>query len=138
MAQSNDNALVRSQTKKAFELLSESDSIDTAKEALTALSVLRGIGPATSSAILALFRPETLPFMSDEALEYAADLGEKPKYSVKEWKWYTEQMQQRREKENWSDGVKQIEEAAWSYAMLTRNGLWESEEPPKKRAKKSK
>lgn len=123
MAQSNSNDLVQSQTKKAFELLSNSDSADTAKEALLALNTLRGIGPATSSAMLALICPDTLPFMSDEGLECAAGLQGKPKYSVSEWRWYTEVIQQRQEKEKWVGGVRQIEEAAWAYGVLTKKGL---------------
>jgi endonuclease III-like uncharacterized protein len=128
MAQSNGNELVKSHTKKAFELLRKSDSIDTAKESLLVLNTFKGIGPATSSAILALICPGTLPFMSDEGLEHAAGLKGKPKYSVSEWKWYADAMRQRQAKERWEGGVQQIEEAAWAYAVLTKNGVWKSEE----------
>lgn len=113
------------QTKEAFQLLFSSDSsIEKAKEGLLVLNKLKGVGPATSSAILALYKPRELPFMSDEGLEFAADLQGKPKYSVMEWKWYVEKMQERVAKEKWKGGVKELEEAAWAYATLTKNGLW--------------
>lgn len=98
-------------------MLSKSTSIDTAKQSLLKLNSLKGIGPATSSAILSLFSPDSLPFMSDEALKYAAGLDEKPKYTVKEWEWFVAEMRNRIKREDWS-GTDELEKAAWSFAIL--------------------
>lgn len=89
----------------------------SAKESLLKLNTLKGIGPATSSAILSLFSPHSLPFMSDEALKFAAGLTDKPKYTVKEWEWFVVEMRKRMEKEDWS-GTDEMEKAAWSFAVL--------------------
>lgn len=102
-------------------MLNNSTSIDIAKESLTKLNSLKGIGPATSSAILSLFNPDTLPFMSDEALKFAAGFNEKPKYTIKEWEWFVAEMRKRMKKEDWS-GVDELEKAAWSFAVLKPSG----------------
>ncbi len=117
LAGSNSNETVEKTTREAFSLLNNSTSIDSAKQSLLKLNTLKGIGPATSSAILSLFSPDSLPFMSDEALKFAAGFNEKPKYTIKEWEWFVVQMQKRMEKENWS-GVNELEKAAWSFAVL--------------------
>ncbi|KAG4065403.1 hypothetical protein HA402_002801 [Bradysia odoriphaga] len=117
LAGSNSDDMVKNTTKEAFELLSKSTSIDSAKQSLLKLNCLKGIGPATSSAILSLFSPDSLPFMSDEALKFAAGLSEKPKYTVKEWEWFVAEMRKRMKKEDWS-GTDELEKAAWSFAVL--------------------
>lgn len=91
--------------------------MDSAKACLLKLNTLKGIGPATSSAILSLFSPDSLPFMSDEALKFAAGLKDKPKYTVKKWEWFVVEMRNRMEKEDWS-GTDELEKAAWSFAVL--------------------
>jgi len=53
--------------------------------AFAALTKLKGIGPATASAVLAVAAPDTCPFMSDEAAS-AALPGVKLKYNAKEYK----------------------------------------------------
>lgn len=55
-----DDAVVRDASGKAFASLP-----DVAKS-ISELTVLKGVGPATSSAVLAAYAPDVAPFMSDE------------------------------------------------------------------------
>lgn len=55
-----DDAVVRSASEKAFQ------SLPDIKKAISELTVLKGIGPATASAVLAAYAPDIAPFMSDE------------------------------------------------------------------------
>jgi hypothetical protein len=55
---SDDN--VRTASRKAFAAL------PNLKEAIAHLSTLKGVGPATASAVLAAHTPSIVPFMSDE------------------------------------------------------------------------
>lgn len=112
--------------------LTDSTSIEVAKESLLKLNTLKGIGPATSSAILSLFSPGSLPFMSDEALKFAAGLNEKPKYNIKEWEWFVSEMRKRTKKEGWS-GTDQLEKAAWAFAVLKTNQDNKKDETNQKR-----
>ncbi|UZJ52207.1 hypothetical protein CBS101457_001527 [Exobasidium rhododendri] len=123
LAESNSDDFVQSQSKKALAQQRESESITSAKASLLTLNTLRGVGPATSSAILAAFSPKSMPFMSDEALEAAVALAGKPKYTVKEWEWYTKKMQERVKEEGWEGGVGELEAAAWAYVVLKRHNL---------------
>jgi hypothetical protein len=132
LAQSNADDVVQSQSKKALEMLLEgSKAMSSAKESLLILNTLRGVGPATSSAVLAAHSPESLSFMSDEALEAAAGLDGKPKYTMKEWQWYNEAMQKRADDEEWEGGVGGLEEAAWAYVVLKRHHVLEKSRPAK-------
>lgn len=56
--------------------------------AIKILSELKGIGPATASAVLAAYRPDLAPFMSDEAL--AAALKGAKEYTPKKYVELTE------------------------------------------------
>lgn len=55
-----DEATVESASQKAFQALPD------ISKAVTELTVLKGVGPATASAVLAAYAPEVAPFMSDE------------------------------------------------------------------------
>ena len=55
-----DDSVVKSVSEKA--LLSLPDI----SKAVSELTVLKGVGPATASAVLAAFVPHIAPFMSDE------------------------------------------------------------------------
>lgn len=55
-----DEETVKSASRKAFEALPE------VSKAVSELTVLKGVGPATASAVLAAYAPDVAPFMSDE------------------------------------------------------------------------
>ena len=55
-----DDAVVESASRKAFAALPD------LSKAITELTVLKGVGPATASAVLAAYAPDVAPFMSDE------------------------------------------------------------------------
>lgn len=55
-----DEELVKSSSQKAFQ------SLPDISKAISELSKLKGVGPATASAVLAAYAPDVAPFMSDE------------------------------------------------------------------------
>ncbi|KAL6983572.1 hypothetical protein U1Q18_016956, partial [Sarracenia purpurea var. burkii] len=57
-----DESLVKSASQKKFQSL-----LDVSK-AVTQLTVMKGVGPATASTVLAAHEPNLTPFMSDEAM----------------------------------------------------------------------
>ncbi|GAA6054304.1 hypothetical protein JCM3770_001424 [Rhodotorula araucariae] len=117
--------------------------------ALKALSKLSAVGPATASAVLALWYPADEPFMSDEAIDGASAYGEgepggtgKREYTVKGWREFREQMRARKEDEAW-ESMDDLEMALWSWAVERRYGGGDAKEDeeaavpvPKKAAKK--
>lgn len=55
-----DDETVISSSQKAFK------SLPNISKAISELTVLKGVGPATASAVLAAYAPDVAPFMSDE------------------------------------------------------------------------
>lgn len=55
-----DEAVVKSASQKSFQ------SLPDISKAVSELTVLKGVGPATASAVLAAYAPDVAPFMSDE------------------------------------------------------------------------
>ena len=111
LALSNPDALVASCTPP--------EPTAQSKTALNALCVLKGIGPATASAILSLYNPIDEPFMSDEAYE-AIGLG-KAEYTVKGWEKFKDAMRKRGESSGW-DSQEELEKACWSWGVQKKFG----------------
>ncbi|XP_017981582.1 PREDICTED: uncharacterized protein LOC18591924 [Theobroma cacao] len=107
-----DDSLVKSASQKAFQ------SLPDISKAVSELTVLKGVGPATASAVLAAYAPETAPFMSDEAMEAA--LGNSKDYSLKQYLLFVDKIQSK-SKELSSEGdsftPSDVERALWSSAV---------------------
>jgi hypothetical protein len=65
LLESNADDFVESCATEAFELA----SIGNIRKALDVFSMLKGVGPATASAVLSLYRPDKFAFMDDEVIE---------------------------------------------------------------------
>ncbi|XP_026206917.1 uncharacterized protein zgc:112496 [Anabas testudineus] len=90
---SNSEDTVEKCSRKAFSLLPD------VQAAIAELSTLKGIGPATASAVLAVGAPEQTAFMSDEAMESVPGL--KPiQYTAKHYTLYLGKMVERTEQLN--------------------------------------
>lgn len=107
-----DDSTVKSASQKAFQ------SLPDVSKAISELTVLKGVGPATASAVLAAYAPETAPFMSDEAMEAA--LGSSKDYSLKQYLLFVDRIQCK-SKELSSKGdsftPSDVERALWSSAV---------------------
>ncbi|EUC43064.1 hypothetical protein COCMIDRAFT_101891 [Bipolaris oryzae ATCC 44560] len=72
LVQSNTSQAVEETTKKAFAAISDDEcSQANIIQALKILASLKGIGPATSSLLLSVLRPEEIPFFSDELFRWS-------------------------------------------------------------------
>ncbi|KAJ6391302.1 hypothetical protein OIU77_025315 [Salix suchowensis] len=80
-----DESHVKSASQKAFQ------SLPDVSKAVSALTVLKGVGPATASAVLAAYAPDVAPFMSDEAMEAA--LGNSKEYTLKQYLLFVDKLQ---------------------------------------------
>ncbi|KAK4571812.1 hypothetical protein RGQ29_030281 [Quercus rubra] len=80
-----DEAAVKSASEKAFQ------SLPDVSKAVSELTVLKGVGPATASAVLAAYAPDVAPFMSDEAM--VAALGNSKDYSLKQYLLFANKLQ---------------------------------------------
>ncbi|KAK1555731.1 hypothetical protein Q3G72_030615 [Acer saccharum] len=110
-----DDSLVKSASEKAFEALPDLN------KAVSELTVLKGVGPATASAVLAAYAPHVAPFMSDEAMEAA--LGNSKDYSLKQYLLFANKLLAKA-KELISEGesftASDVERALWSSAIRAK------------------
>ncbi|OTB19227.1 hypothetical protein K445DRAFT_72774 [Daldinia sp. EC12] len=84
LVSSNDDAFVESTIREAID--EYRTSLDTSK-ALSTVTKLKGIGPATASLLLSVHDPHSVIFFSDEAFYWLCCNGQKSpiKYNVKEY-----------------------------------------------------
>ena len=111
---------VTATTKKVFASLrtAAEPAMQHVEEALKELTSLKGIGPATASAMLTAVCP-SLPFMSDEAL--AAALHGPPEYTVKKYIQLVDALRNKAamlsKASDTSWTAAQVERALWSEAL---------------------
>ncbi|XP_017274053.1 uncharacterized protein zgc:112496 [Kryptolebias marmoratus] len=121
LAASNSEDVVQKCSRKAFSLLPD------VQAAIAELSSLKGIGPATASAVLAAGAPQLTAFMSDEAVESVPGL--KPiQYTAKHYALYLDKMAARSAKlnkvdpqQNWTPH--RLEMCLWAMTTATRQQL---------------
>ncbi|XP_072273483.1 uncharacterized protein [Pyxicephalus adspersus] len=115
MAASNPESTVESCTKKAFQRLPDVSA------AIEELCQLKGIGPATASAVLCAGAPESVAFMADEAVESLPGLVP-IQYNLKHYLRFLEEIRKKAEtlnaeseERNWSPH--RVELCLWTWKV---------------------
>ncbi|KAG2546189.1 uncharacterized protein LOC120649899 [Panicum virgatum] len=111
-----DDAVVESASRKAFAALPD------LSRAITELTVLKGVGPATASAVLAAYAPDVAPFMSDEAM--VAALANAKEYTLKQYLAFADKLQAKAKEltvgeESFTPS--DVERALWSSAIGSKS-----------------
>ncbi|XP_051149717.1 uncharacterized protein LOC127264302 [Andrographis paniculata] len=104
-----NDAVVKEASGKAFA------SLPDISKAVSELTVLKGVGPATASAVLAAYAPEVAPFMSDEAM--VSVIGDSKDYSLKRYMIFAEKLQAKAKELSTPEDVftaSDVERALWS------------------------
>lgn len=128
-----DEELVKTASQKAFL------SLPDLSKAVSELTVLNGVGPATASAVLAAFEPAVAPFMSDEAM--VAVLGNSKDYSLKQYLELASKLKEKAQELSSEDEIftaSDVERALWSSAIgakLEKSNLQDSLKKSNKRKK---
>ncbi|CAL5229628.1 g12992 [Coccomyxa viridis] len=116
-AKAHSEDTVREATASAFKsLIDAPTNSENLKEAMSALTALKGIGPATASALLTAAFPD-VPFQSDEAM--AAALNGQKEYTSSFYFKYAAKVQERAStlsKKGATLTPKDVERALWSEA----------------------
>ncbi|KAL8918903.1 MAG: hypothetical protein Q9208_007084 [Pyrenodesmia sp. 3 TL-2023] len=158
---SNSIDAVRDTTRDAFRIY-ETNNADYAK-AITTMSKLKGVGPATASLFLSCYDPINVPFFSDELYRYlhwedgrSKGWDRKIGYTVKEYKSLYDRLQTLRERLESEDRetVPAVDVEKMAYVLGKRapqqgprlgkrdasegNSEEEQPPPPEKKAKKAK
>ncbi|XP_063171319.1 uncharacterized protein LOC134505510 [Candoia aspera] len=114
----NSSEMVEKHTRKAFHRLPDVEA------AVKELNELKGVGPATASAILAAGAPEMAAFMADEVVESLPGLGPL-QYTLKHYLLYLDGIQSRAKKlnngnttETWSAHL--VEKCLWAWAWAEK------------------
>ncbi|XP_069762320.1 uncharacterized protein [Narcine bancroftii] len=115
MVTSNSVDSVETCTQKAFQLLPDVPA------AITELTKLKAVGPATASAVLVTGAPQEVAFMADEAVESIPDLVP-IKYTLKHYILYLDKIRECVEQLNTNDSVNdwtphKIEQCLWTWAV---------------------
>lgn len=115
---SNSEEAVHSLTSKAFSLLPD------VQAAITELCKLKGVGPATASAVLAAGAPDEIAFMADEAVESIAEL--RPvEYTAKHYALYLQKVLQKTAQLNKADDQQdwtphRVELCLWAWTVANQ------------------
>ncbi|CAN7050421.1 unnamed protein product [Brassica oleracea var. botrytis] len=126
-----DDSVVKSASEKAFK------SLPDISKAVNELTVLKGVGPATASAVLAAYAPDIAPFMSDEAMEVA--LGNSKDYSLKRYLLFVTKLQKKSKElklEGEWGGASDVERALWNCTVRSKSKPAEKSSSEKKRKRK--
>jgi hypothetical protein len=114
----NTETAVLTTSKKAFRKLYHQKNLS---QAINALVTLKGIGPATASAVLCAAYPEHAPFMADECMLSTPGV-EATDYTLAEYTNYSDQIRNCCEKLRESDPETKwtphkVDEALWSHYL---------------------
>eukprot|EP00947_MAST-08B_sp_MAST-8B-sp1_P002571 g2571.t1 len=112
--ESNASSSIEKHTRLGFAALPDVDA------AIDHVAALRGVGPATASAVLACVAGDQAPFMADEALEAA--LNEKRSYTAKAYRRFREALAERAETLGPSWTAERVGRALWAEAMSESRG----------------
>ncbi|KAL9940365.1 hypothetical protein V8E36_001070 [Tilletia maclaganii] len=116
---------IKDATRASFAALDEVEDNDhknpIPRDVLRKLTQLKGIGPATGSAVLAAYEPTRIPFLSDEAAIGVGQLGSKPDYTEAFFDRYTTRMHERVAEEGW-ESVDELERACYAAGIIEKYG----------------
>merc|ERR1712064_4651 len=117
LIQMNTPRVGMQETKKAFRAIDKRKDIEAA---VSALSNLKGVGPAMASAVLAAMAPDLAPFMADELLLSMPEV-EGIDYTMKEYMKLGEKTKESVDRLNAQGGdwnPHKVEMAVWTYYIL--------------------